>query len=52
MTTVKDKKGCFKCISSRRKTMENVELQLNEGIEKAELWNATFASAFTVRIAP
>ena len=57
---VKDnKKGCFRYISSRWKTGENVGPLLNEvGVlvmedkEKAELLNAAFASVFTAKVGP
>jgi len=51
-----NKKGFFNYISSKRKTRENVGPLLNEvGVlvtedaEKAELLNASFASAFTAK---
>lgn len=57
---VKDnKKGCFKHICYRRKTKENVGPLLNEvgalvtkDKGKAELLNASFASAFTAKTSP
>lgn len=49
-----NKKGFCKCISSRRKTWKNVDLLLNgsgglltKDMEKADVFNAFFASFFT-----
>ncbi|GAB0190397.1 mitochondrial enolase superfamily member 1 [Grus japonensis] len=56
---VKDNKGFFKYLSSRRKTRENVSLLLNEvgalvteDTEEVELLNATFDSVFTAKAGP
>lgn len=48
-----NKKGFYRCISSRRKIKENLGLLLNgmgdylTNIEKTKIFNAAFASVFT-----
>ena len=52
-STVKDKKGCFKYVNSKRQARNNIGLLLdthshltNRDIDKAETFNAFFATVF------